>query len=259
MMFLKSRNHGGSKESSVDTATSTPTGTRHELDASCLVPASLARAETRVINCLRAAVLLVLLITMAVVATGVYLYTRNEEQENFTSHVENSAHQVIDNFHDGVERNLGAAASLSTAFTSFAMETDQKFPFVTLPDFEQRGSHFRSQSGSHVLHYLPLVTDENRAEWEDYANNTRGHIDTAFERDSYARSKQDTLFGLDGTNDRALQEDPERNMTILDDGTEYHAKIWSNGAMAPLGDDPEGSGPYFPTWQRRCVLYFIDS
>jgi hypothetical protein len=40
-------------------------------------------------------------------------------------------------------------------------------------------------------------------------------------------------------------------MTILDDGTGFHPKIWRVGAILSPGDEPEGSGPFLPLWQRR--------
>ena len=108
---------------------------------------SLAKAETRSVSILRIAVISTLLLTGAIVSGGVYLYTRNEERHNFTSNFEDSAHQVLESFHDMVERNLGAVGSLSTDFTSYALQSNNSFPFVTLPDFALRGSHFQAQSG----------------------------------------------------------------------------------------------------------------
>lgn len=233
---------------------------------------TLAQAETRSVSILRLAVLSTLLMTAAVVSAGVYLYTRNEERHNFTSHFEDSAQQVVESFHDVVERNLGAVGSLSTDFTSYALRSNSSFPFVTLPDFALKGSHFRAQSGSHIVHWLPLVTDENRAAWEKYANETRRHVDEEFELDAIYRAEQDeALLGNNNRKERKRilekeeEEDPttaveaeavnppKRPMTVLQDGTGFHSTIWSNGAVVPPGDEPEGSGPFLPTWQRSPI------
>ena len=222
-------------------------------DSNRILSASFARTETRWINCLRVAVLSVLLLTAILISTGVYFYTRNEERSGFIAHFEDSAHQVLNSFHDMVERNIGAAASMSTTITSYAIDKNLSFPFVTLPDFALRGSHARIQSGSLILHYFPLVTDDNREEWEEYAYQNRHHIDEAFEEDEYFRTKQDMEIGED-RNERYLQEETsQRNMTVLQDGSSYHPRIWNNGALdrSKAGDEPEGSGPYLPAWQRR--------
>ena len=202
------------------------------------------------------------------VSAGVYLYTRSEEWQKFTTTFEDDALQVLESFHDMVERNLGAVGSLSTDFTSYALQSNSSFSFVTLPDFALRGSHFRSLSGSHIVHWLPLVTDENREAWEEYALEHRSHIDEQFFIDGESRAKQDMELSGHSTTTRSLESEEgdfmheeriledesdvfKRNMTVLGDGTGFHPKLWSNGAVVPAGDEPEGSGPYLPTWQRR--------
>lgn len=218
-----------------------------------IVSASLARAETTWINCLRAAVLLVLLVAAIGLSTAVFLYTRNEERNKFTTHFDDSSHQVIESFHDMVQRNIGAAAALSTTMTSYALDSNQSFPFVTLPDFALRGAHARIQAGSHIIHWFPLVTDANRKQWEEYAYQNRDHIDEAFENDQFHRNKQDAE--IEESRHRYLQQQvrEQRNMTILDDGTGYHPHIWSNGALTTPGDEPKGAGPYLPAWQRSPI------
>lgn len=218
---------------------------------SCQLTESLAKAETRSVSILRIAVISTLLLTGAIVSGGVYLYTRNEESENFTSHFEDSALQVVESFSDMVERHLGAVGSLSSDFTSYALQSNSSFPFVTLPDFAERGSHFRAQSGSHIVHWLPLVTNEKRQAWEEFTNQTRSHIDEEFEADQHNRVKQDAELLGDPEDRRMLVDETQRPMTVVQDGTGFHSKIWSNGAMVPPGDEPEGSGPFLPTWQRR--------
>lgn len=237
---------------------------------------TLVKAETRSVSILRLAVISVLVLTAAVVSAGVYLYTHNEEVDNFTSSFDDSALQVIESFHEMVERNIGALASLSTDFTSYAVQQQadgnkRSFPFVTLPNFAEKGSHFRALSGSHIVHYTPVVTDETREAWEQYALDNRQHIDTAFQEDAAYRKRQDEFIGVNRTSDGTdhQQENDNRrtllqqqsqndtknntNETVLGDGTGFHPRIWSNGALVPPGDEPQGSGPYLPTWQRSPI------
>jgi signal transduction histidine kinase/CheY-like chemotaxis protein len=223
----------------------------------CMLSSSLAEAETRVVKCLRVAVFLVLVLTAALVCTGVYLYTRNREEDNFTTNFENDARQVMESFHDLIERNIGAIASLSSSITSHALTTNTSFPFVTLPHFETMGSHSRDLSGSHIIHWLPLVTDEKRGEWEQFAMENRDQIDTAFQNDYQFREEQDAEFESNNRetdkNTRHLQElEPSPTLTILDNETNYHPYIWKNGAVgSAAGDELPGEGPYLPGWQRR--------
>jgi len=225
------------------------------------------RRETRIVHWLRCIVFTLLLLTMCLVSGGIFVYTRHHEIQRFETVFADSAFQVMESFHDTLEQSMLSLDALSVTITSLAQATNQTFPFVTIPDFEVRGANTRIQSGSHILYYFPLVTDENRVAWEDYAMQHRSHADVAFSRDTYMRQQQDLSLGITPTSPTPLNitnntqgsnsssknttEPKSPNMTILEDGTAYHPHIWSNGAIDPLGDLPQGQGPYLPGWQRR--------
>ncbi|CAB9528965.1 respiration control sensor protein ArcB [Seminavis robusta] len=251
------------------------TRTHYGLDEDNITASRALRKETIVINCLRFAVLAVLIVTAAVLAAGIYHYTRNDERENFMAHFEDSANLVMDSFHDTIERNIGSVSAMSSGITSYALQqqanTNQSFPFVTIPHFEVLGSHLRVQAGSHIVHYMPVVTEEMRPAWEEYAMEHRHHIDDSFAMDRYYQSRQDMEFGIEQqapnqqqqqTNNqgsrRRLQQDETTEqekfpMTILDDESNFHPKIWRNQAVTTPGDEPDGGGPYIPQWQRSPI------
>jgi hypothetical protein len=213
---------------------------------------TLARKETKALNVLRVLVLVLLLVTATLTSVGVYLFTSNEEKQNFEVEYQANAERIIESFHGAVVGRLGAINSMATAITSHAIDTKQTFPFVTIPHFEIRGSDLRVQADAAIIHWMPLVTDETRVEWEEYALANRSQIDKAFEEDAKQREAQGDEFGLTNTTstgDQMLQQSQQE--TILDDGTGYHPSIWSIGSISPIGDEPEGSGPYLPLWQRR--------
>jgi hypothetical protein len=213
---------------------------------------TLARKETKSVNLLRVLVLVLLLVTTTLTSVGVYRYTSNDEKQNFEVAYRANAERIIESFHNAVGSRLGAINSMATAITSYALDTKQTFPLVTIPHFEIKGSDLRIQVDAAIIHWMPLVTDDTRTAWEEYALAKRSQVDEAFQEDSKLRVKQDGKFGLTNTtstDDRMLQQ--SRQETILDDGTGYHPSIWSVGAIRPRGDQPEGSGPYLPLWQRR--------
>ncbi len=99
---------------------------------------------------------------------------------------------------------------------------------------------------------MPLVRDDTRVAWEEYALAKRSQIDEAFLEDVKRREKQDDEFGLTNTSsigNRMMQQTQQEN--ILDDGTGYHPTIWSSGTVGPPEVEAEGSGPYLPIWQGR--------
>jgi hypothetical protein len=217
---------------------------------------TLARRETKVLNVLRVLVLVLLLVTTTLTSAVVYFHTSNEETKNFESDFQANAQRIVESFHDAVERRLGAINSMATAITSHALETKQTFPFVTIPNFAIRGSDLRVQADAMSILWMPLVTDEIRVAWEEYALNNRSQVDEAYLEDTKQRGKQDDEFGLTNTRNsstgiRIPQQSQQAQATILYDGTGYHPRIWSNGEIGPARDEPEGSGPYLPIWQGR--------
>ena len=133
---------------------------------------------------------------------------------------------------------------------------------MTLPDFELLAANLRIQTGAAVVHWALLVTDEMRDRWKLYALLNRFQIDEAFESDREFKTKQNAEFGLnEDTNRRLLYGTDERRTEetiFLDDGTGFHPRNYSVGAISPRGEKPEGSGPFLPLWQRRQALKIYD-
>jgi hypothetical protein len=213
---------------------------------------TLARRETKVVKVLRVLVLVLLFVMATLTSVGVYFYTSNEETLNFESGYKANAQRIVESFHDAVERRLEAMNSMSTTITSYSLDTKQSFPFVTIPHFEIRGSDLRVQADTTNIIWMPLVTDETRDAWEEYALINRSQIDEAYLEDVKQIERQDDEFGLTHTSSsgiRMLQQ--SQNGTIPNDGTGYQPRIWSSGAVGPPGVEAEGNGPYLPIWQGR--------
>ena len=214
-------------------------------------------SETRLVNLIRLLLFVVLLSVTVLVSVAVYYFTMKDEQQRFEDHVGVYSEKIIDSFHHAISKRLDAMNAMATTITSYALATNQTFPFVTLPDFELHGAVLRVQAETHAMHYCPLIpNDDVRKAWETYALDHRNQIDIAFESETRHRQRQDDFYGI--SRNRHLQDNTDTttstmqlNETILGDGTGYHPKIWSNGATIPRGDEPYSGGPYFPAWQRR--------
>ena len=220
-------------------------------------PEKVAASETKLLNVLKLLIFLLLVVVTVLVSIGVYNLTKDDEETRFRDHVMLHSHRITDAFHEAILRRLAALNGLATTVTSCALATNQQFPFVTVPDFEVRGSDVRVQSDSFAVQYMPVVNDSVREDWEAYALANRFQIDEAFVSDAAHRKRQDEELGngMEGNHTyRCLQDAKSEDLmdeTILDDGTGYHTKIFSNGAITSLGVEPEGSGPFLPLWQRR--------
>ena len=59
--------------------------------------------------------------------------------------------------------------ALGETFSAYEETVDETFPFVTLPNFEIKGSHARSRSGLETIQYMPIVEGSLKEEWEKYS------------------------------------------------------------------------------------------
>jgi len=212
--------------------------------------AALAAKQTKGINILRF-VTLILLLSIAILASvGVYFHTEHSEKKRFEDDYTTNARLIIDSFHDSVERKLGAINVMADAITSYALSSGETFPGVTLPNFAVHGSNVRVLSDSVTVTWSPLVTDDKRVEWEQYALANRFQCDEAYEEDMELRNWQDDEFGIVSNFTMSTPKPQNPADTVLDDGTGFHPRIFSNGMVTPRGDEPEATGPFLPLWQR---------
>ena len=130
-------------------------------------------------------------------SVGVYIYLSNDQKLEFKRVFASYSYDILSGFQDAVEKKLNAIDTLATAVTETSKLTNQTFPFVSIPDFETRGSTVRVLSDALLIFWLPLVTDETRQEWEEYAMaNRKEVIEGSFLVDEQQRQKQDQEFGF---------------------------------------------------------------
>jgi len=211
---------------------------------------TFADRETIRINILRSIALLLVLCIAAFTSWGVYYYAVNSEKEKFEAEFATNANRIIDSFNFDIERKLGAINAMADSITNNALVTQQEFPFVTIPRFAVRGANARIQADTSTIVWTPLVTDEKREQWEEYALANRLQVVEQYEEEVRLRTIQDEAFGFSDSSNRKLQAQGN-NWTVLDDESYFHPKIWASEVST---DEPEGTGPYLPIWQRRSVF-----
>mmetsp|Transcript_11948 Transcript_11948/g.34526 ORF Transcript_11948/g.34526 Transcript_11948/m.34526 type:complete len:1265 (-) Transcript_11948:28-3822(-) len=230
------------------------------------------RKEIRSVAILRWLVVIVWLATACTICFGfVKRQTERTEYEDFEFQYYTHAQQILSSFNAAIDKKLGAINTMANSFTTYAQYSNQRFPFITLPNFDVVGENTRVLADSHVIHWLPLVTDEDRPKWEEYALANRSHADEAYEREERVRQRQDQdIESTANSGGRLLQDSesllppgfengapPGFNVTTiknptLQDGTGYHPRLWIFGKEQdiPL---PNNTGPYLPLWQRSPV------
>lgn len=221
---------------------------------------SLARGETRAIRALRIVTLLVLVGTAVLVSVAIYYFTSSSQQSVFTSEFEAHSVRVLESFHNGIARQMASFDALSASITSHAIESGSTFPKVTFPNWEVLANNFQIQAQATYVQYMPLVTDEGREEWEEYAEEAKEYLMWSYLNEDSLRREQDVKYGYapptpeskegGGGQSRDLQ-----SLQVQHAGN-YSRSIWGTAGNG-LPEEP-GTGPYLPMWHVGPTIPVIE-
>jgi hypothetical protein len=131
-------------------------------------PPVLAKKETAAVVRLKVIVVFVLVAFTTLVSTVVYFYLSSSEQEQFESQYHDDSRKVLQGMGISLDQTLGSFDGLAVALVSQARETNQSWPFVTVPDFAVRMSKLLPLTKAININILPIVTPEQRSDWEEY-------------------------------------------------------------------------------------------
>jgi hypothetical protein len=171
-------------------------------------PHSLGKRETWIVRRLK--IILLSLLICATISTSVatfYLFTR-QESNLYETQFNGFAATLVESFHRSTSQKLWAANLLSTAFTSFAQRTDQKYPNMTLSDWPFITAGARRLANASAVTFSPLLyTDQYLAEWEAYTTSDDPSFDssipgfsTASQPGENSRSIEDGIYAYEGEN-----------------------------------------------------------
>ena len=133
-----------------------------------------------------------------------------------------------------MERKLVAVGGLSTSITNYALSNDLSFPNVTIENWETVAVQTRIQADGIVVEWMPLVTDETREGWEEYAENHKSWQDEMFQAETEFKAVQDEYFGLE----------PREVQNQAPGGSPPGAEGQGQGQMSPSsGQEGQGTPP----------------
>ena len=191
-------------------------------------------------SCIKISLILFLAALAAGVAIGVCYNARNYEQQEFVTAYQHAASQIGNTFASNMEQHLQSIENLGIHTTSFAVasttaaagnssSSSSSWPFVTVPDFELRGLSTIKMGHSLSTIILPVVSDEDRLQYENY---TQLH----YQAWSSPSSASSSSFSSETTTDSFISP-----------------VIYRFGDNGPE-PQPAGEGPYFPGWTMSPVL-----
>ena len=184
-----------------------------------------AREDIKLMNVVRAIVILTLLTAAFITAETVFVITVVSEEGDFRDAYNEAAGQLIQGFYDNLDHTLWVARTLSKDIANDA--EDDSWPFVTISNFDDRCEGPLHMSGATIVSLDPLVSEQELSSFEVYAIATHSIPSTP----SGAPSDSETVYRF--PTERTVKQGV------------YGFK---NGTASRIQDDPTSYG-YFPMWQ----------
>jgi class 3 adenylate cyclase len=243
---------GEDEESSVEFHTSTHGSDSGKKSATSEESSTnrIAHSETKAVTRSKILFLLIIAAAAAGVGTATFFFTRNKQKDEFRAEFNNFAKQLIDESENNARSVFGQLHILSTTLSTFATDTNQTWPNMTLTHFAVRAAEIREFTGVELVVLAPLVHVDEKEEWERYAWE---HQKEAFENDhiyylgSENQTEQDigtitTAIYPFPTSTRQLSGDVHRRRVQDQDHGDHDVPRENNRAGLPAGVS-------VPVWQ----------
>ena len=156
----------GSDQGSIEAGTDPSHAT--EQDTTPMVNVISDKATKKVLH-MKLLVIAILIVSAFTLAVCAYSLIKKSETKQFESKFGYDAHKVLEAIGSSIDKSLGLLDSLAVTLVSYASDKDDKWPFVTLPDFGLRMAKLLPQTDAITLAILPIVKPELRDAWEAYS------------------------------------------------------------------------------------------
>ncbi|CAB9518478.1 Receptor-type guanylate cyclase gcy [Seminavis robusta] len=202
----------------------------------------LGKRESKAVFSSKVLVFGVLLLSAVVVAVVTYKFTSQAEVNEFETAFEQDARKVLESLGASLDKAIAGVDAYVMTMLSYARDTNQTWPRVTIPDFEARSGKFLDLTKAAVFMEFILVTPETRPEWEAY---------TAKEGPTWAQNSIDYLRANNLFQDvYDARNVTDESIVYLDFVHDYSA--W--GVENPVGLPANHSGPMLPMWQSAPLV-----
>ena len=229
----------------------------------------LAQKETRVVRFMKALVVAILLAATAAVMSGVYLYTRNDQVSEWEETFQGYAQQIRDTVHRNAQHKLEAIGAIALQIQTYALNNNRTWPNVTVPYFEEIILTTKSLTNAYGVQLFPIITNENRAEWEAYSVQHRYWINESYatQRKVYGEDQSKLEPGATSQTNFSwwhhLWGDDHKNASNPAFSSGISDRIFGTEHEDPDEYDPVidiSGGPfYFPQWQSAPMSWYYHS
>jgi len=213
----------------------------------------IAKKETRRVFVLKCLVICLLVVVAIALSAVTFSILSSRQQDNYRAEFRYYANKILVATHDAARLTAWTAQSVAAAYTSELRRTPERWPNVTLWDFEQRVLGASHLAKADFIAFSPLVTNEARLGWEEYANEHLSWLDDSLgtvEVSVDGRSTYSSEF-LNATT-QANQTNPSFCVGVGPSSTigcrHVSEGIWSFD-LNNTSVTATGKGPFLPIWQ----------
>jgi hypothetical protein len=130
----------------------------------------IAMYETIAVTKQKFCVLIVLVHATIAICIVVHTMMQQSDHDNFTSQFDAANHQLVTAY-QGILDHMGSISALGLTVTVHDSSTDHpvRWPFVTFSLFPERAASVQAISGAWFVSINPLITEEDRRQFETYA------------------------------------------------------------------------------------------
>lgn len=129
------------------------------------------------------------------VGTGTYFFAVKGQRNDFDTAYDAFAREVQDVTEINSQGLTQQIEHLSTTITSYALDTDATWPFVTLPHFDVRTRAKKEYAGAEMVIFAPIVGFDQKDSWLNYTSSKKDWI------------QQDLAYSGSETNPGLVQSD----------------------------------------------------
>ena len=126
-----------------------------------------AKKETKAIKSVRL-VSIFFLVCVIPIAVAVFLYTKNDEMEEFESQYIEFANKVLESIGATLENSFGSLDNLATSVVAAAHAANQTFPNIRVANFGIHAAKTLSLSRAKILVMCPVVEGEEFESWSNW-------------------------------------------------------------------------------------------
>jgi hypothetical protein len=130
----------------------------------------IAKRQTTFVAFFKRLVIGTMIFSSAIISANIYISRRNGESAELNSQLLGTTELLKQAFVNIADVKIEAMASLRVSAVSQGIERNgsRSWPFVTIPNFQERAKIAHDSSKSIFVSIHPVVTDMNRRMWEQY-------------------------------------------------------------------------------------------